>query len=100
LPRPLSSLALFNPRRRSLLRGNLLVLGSFAVSFPLSGFPGTRRNLLLLIPAMVALYGTFETARCMRPKQNLYYAGIVLCLFMDLLAVCLISFFLVFPYIA
>jgi len=99
LHRPVSSFAVFNLRRRSLLRGNILVLGSFAASFPLSGFPHTRATLLLIIPAVVALYGTFETARCMRPKHNLYYAGIVLCLLMDLLAVCLIFFFLLFPYI-
>jgi hypothetical protein len=99
LPRPLSSFAVFNLRRRSLLRGNILVLGSFAVSFPLSGFPGTRATPLLIIPAVLAFYGTFETLRCMRPQRDLYYAGIILCLFMDLLAVCLILFFLLFPYL-
>ncbi len=99
MPRPLSSFAVFNLRRRSLLRGNILVLGSFAASFPLSGFPGTRRTLLLIIPAFLAFYGTFDTVRCMRPQRDLYHAGIVLCLFMDLLAICLILFFLFFPYL-
>jgi hypothetical protein len=99
LPRPLSSFAVFNLRRRSLLRGTILVLGSFAVSFPLSGFPRTRATLLLIIPSVLAFYGTFETLRCMRPHRDLYHAGIVLCLFMDLLAVCLILFFLLFPYL-
>jgi hypothetical protein len=99
LTRPSSSSAVFNLRRRSLLRGNILVLGSFAVSFPLSGFPHTRATLLLIVPAVLAFLGTFDTLRCMRPERNLYHAGIVLYLFMDMLAVCLILFFLLFPYV-
>lgn len=99
MTRLLSSFAVFNLRRRSLLRGNILVLGSFAASFPLSGFPHTRATLLLIIPAVLAFFGTFDTLRCMRPKRDLYHAGIILCLFMDLLAVCLILFFLLFPYV-
>jgi hypothetical protein len=97
--RPLSSFALFDPRRRSLLRANLLVLGSFAASFYLSGFPLTRPNLLLLIPALVATAGTIDTFRCLTPRRNLYHAGIILYLFMDMLALCLIFFFLLFPYL-
>jgi hypothetical protein len=97
--RPLSSLAVFNLRRPSLLRGTILVLGSFAASFPLSGFPQTRATLLLVIPALLAMFGTLETALCMRPKRDLYHAGVVMCLFMDLLATCLIFFFLLFPYV-
>lgn len=99
MPRPLSSFALFDLRRRSLLRGNILVLGSFAASFPLSGFPQTRATLLLIIPAFLCLVGTFETLRCMRPKRDLYHAGVVMCLFTDMLAECLILFFLLFPYV-
>jgi hypothetical protein len=99
LTRPLSSFAVFNPRRRSLLRGNLLVVGSFAASFWLSGFPHSRATLLLLIPAFLALVGTFDTLRCIGRRRNLYHAGIILCLFMDLLAICLILFFLFFPYL-
>jgi hypothetical protein len=99
LTRPLSSFAVFNLRRRSLLRGNLLVLGSFAASFRISDFPRSRATLLLLIPAVVALLGTFDTLRCVRPHRNLYHAGVILCLFMDMLAICLILFFLFFPYL-
>lgn len=99
MPRALSSFAVFNLRRRSLLRGNLLVLGSFAVSFPLSGFPRTRANLLLVVPALLAMLGMFDTLRCMQPRRNLYYGGVMLLLFMDMLAICLILFFLFFPYL-
>jgi hypothetical protein len=99
LTRPLSSFAVFNLRRRSLIRGNLLVLGSFAASFRLSDFPRTRATLLLVIPAVVAMFGMWDTLRCMRPQRNLYHAGVMLLLFMDMLAICLILFFLFFPYV-
>jgi len=99
LTRPLASFALFNPRRRSLLRGSLLVLASFAASFRISDFPRSRATPLLVIPALVAILGTFDTLRCMQPHRNLYHAGVILCLFMDLLAICLILFFLFFPYL-
>ncbi len=99
MTRPLSSFALFNPRRRSLLRGTLLVLGSFVASFPLSGFPHTRATLLLILPSLLALYGTFETIRCIQPRWSLYHGGVILLIYMDLMAVCLILFFLFFPYL-
>jgi hypothetical protein len=99
LTRPLSSFAVFNLRRRSLIRGNLLVLGSFAASFRLSGFPRSRATLLLLIPAVLAFLGTIDTLRCMRPRWDFYHGGVVLCLLMDMMALCLILFFLLFPYV-
>ena len=99
LARPLSSFAVFNLRRRSLLRGNLLVLGSFVAAFPLSGFPHTRATPLLVIPAVLAFLGTFDTVRCMQPRWTFYHGGVILCLFMDMLAICLILFFLFFPYL-
>jgi hypothetical protein len=99
LPQPLSSFAFFHLKRRSLIRANILVLGSFAASFYLSGFPGTRPNLLLLLPALAATVGTIDTLRCLTPQRDLYHAGIILCLFMDMLALCLIFFFLLFPYL-
>jgi hypothetical protein len=96
---PLSSFAVFNLRRRSLLRGNLLVVGSFAAAFPLSGFPHSRATLLLLFPAAFALLGTFDTIRCIQPRWSLYHGGVILLIYMDLMAVCLILFFLLFPYL-
>jgi hypothetical protein len=91
--------ALFHIRRRSLLRGNLLVLGAFATAFPLSGFPHTRTNPLLALPALLALLGTLDTLRCVQPRWDLYHFGILLLLTMDTLAVALILVFLLFPYL-
>lgn len=99
MTRPLSSFAVFDLRRRSLLRANLLVLGSFAASFRLSGFPRSRATLLLIIPAVLALLGMFDTVRCMQPRWNFYHGGVILLIYMDLMAVCLILFFLLFPYL-
>jgi hypothetical protein len=97
--RHLSSFAVFNPHRRSLLRGNLLVLVSFAAAVRLSDFPRSRATLLLVIPAFLALLGTLDTARCMQPRWNFYHGGVVLCIYMDMMAMLLILFFLLSPYL-
>jgi hypothetical protein len=85
-------------RRHSLLRGNLLVLTSFAVAVLLSDFPHGRATPLLILPAIVAIVGTGETVRCMRKRWDYYHAGVILCIYMDLMAVIMILFFLVYPY--
>jgi hypothetical protein len=89
---------LFNPRRRSLLRGTLLVLLSVAVSLPLAHFPHNRRTPLLILPALVAILGTFDTVRCMQRRWSFYHGGVLLFIYMDLMAVCLILFLLLYPY--
>jgi hypothetical protein len=91
--------SIFNLRRISLLRGSLLVLGSFYASFRLSGFPATRATPLLGIPAVFALMGTLDTVRCMQRRWTLYHSGVLLLLLMDLMALCLILFFLFAPYL-
>jgi hypothetical protein len=96
LTRPISSFAIFHPRRRSLVRGTVLVLGSFAATFPLSGFPHPHPTLLLIIPALA---GTFDHIRCMQPRWSFYHGGVILLIYMDLMVLCLILFFLLFPYL-
>ena len=90
--------AIFNPRVHSLLRGSVLVLFSLAVSFPLSGFPANRATVLLLLPLLIALAGTLDTLRCMRSRWSLYHGGVLLLLYMDLMADVIILFFLFYPY--
>lgn len=89
----------FNLRRPSLARGSLLVLASFAIAFPLSGFPDDRRNLLLMLPAVFAVLGTLDTMRCVQRRWNLYHGGVILLLTMDMMAICLVLFFLLAPYL-
>jgi hypothetical protein len=96
---PVSSRAVFHWRRKSLLRGNVAVLVSLAAAFWISDFPRSRATPLLAIPALIAIAGMFDTVRCMQPRWNLYHGGVVLCLYMDLMAICLILFFLFFPYL-
>jgi len=87
-----------NPRQSSLLRSNLLVLVSLAVAFPLSDFPHNRPTLLLVFPALLAVVGTADTTRCMRKRWSFYHGGVLLCIYMDLMAVALILVFLLYPY--
>ena len=90
--------AFFNPRQRSLVRGNLLVLASFAGAVLLSDFPHNRPTLLLILPALLSLVGTGETVRCIRKRWSFYHAGVLFCIYMDLMAISMIFFFLLYPY--
>jgi hypothetical protein len=90
--------ALFNPRLRSLARGNFLVLSSLFVAVLLSHAPNLRATPLLLLPALGCLLGTADTVRCMRRRWSFYHGGVILCIYMDLLAMTLVLFFLLYPY--
>lgn len=90
--------AVLHLRSRSLLRGTLLVLVSFVAAFPLSDFPHNRATLLLLFPAFTALYGTWDTSRCLRRRWSLYHGAVLLLLYMDIMALVMIFFFLLYPY--
>ena len=90
--------AVFNLRARSLLRGTILVLMSLCMAFLLSGFPNARPSPKLLIPAFLALYGTYETSRCLRLRWSFYHGGVLLLLYMDVMALAMIFFLLLYPY--
>jgi hypothetical protein len=90
--------SLLNPRRRSLLRGNLLVLAALAAAIYLSDFPRSRATPLLIFPAIAAIAGTADTVRCMQRRWSLYHGGVLLFIYMDLMALCIILFFLLYPY--
>jgi hypothetical protein len=87
-----------NPRRRSLIRGILLVLLSLGFAVLISGFPVIHPNALLVLPAFVALAGTIDTVRCMQRRWSLYHGGVLLLIYMDLMALCMILFLLLYPY--
>jgi hypothetical protein len=99
LTHSLLSYAILNPRRRSLVRGNVLVLGSLAAAVRISDFPRSRATLWLVVPALLAMLGTVDTIRCMQPRWNFYHGGVVLCIYMDLMAMSLILFLLFSPYV-
>ena len=88
----------FNLRRRSLIRGNALVFASLLLAVLLSDFPHNRATLLLLLPVITAIAGTSETVRCLQRQWSFYHAGVMLCVYMDLMTVSIITFLLVYPY--
>ena len=90
--------SIFNLRQRSLTRANLLVVLSLVAAVFLSDFPHNRATLLLVLPALFAIAGTADTVRNIQPRWNFYHAGVILCIYMDLMAVALILFFLIYPY--
>jgi hypothetical protein len=90
--------AVFDMRSRSLLRGTLLVLGSLGVAFRIAHFPEARPTLWLTIPAFAALVGTWDTTRCLRVRWSWYHGGVLLFLYMDVLALAMIFFLLLYPY--
>ena len=50
------------------------------------------------IPTLISLVGTADTIRCMQPRWSFYHGGVLLCIYMDLMAVSMILFFFVYPY--
>lgn len=90
--------AVFNFRARSLVRGTVLVLASLLAAFLLSGFPHVRASLLLIVPAVAGLWGTFETLRCLQLRWSFYHGGVLLLLYMDVMALAMIFFLLLYPY--
>ena len=89
---------IFNPRKRSLLRGCLLVLISLVAAIFLSDFPHNHATPLLVLPALVAVAGTADTVRCMQRRWSFYHGGVLLLIYMDLMALCMILFLLLYPY--
>lgn len=87
-----------NPRIRSLPRGNVLVLSSLALALLLSHFPQNHPTLLLIIPALTAVAGTADTFRCLQRRWSFYHGGVILCIYMDIMALSLILFLLLYPY--
>jgi len=93
------TLAVLNPRNRSLARGNSIVLVSLAIATLISKAPHLRAAPLLALPLLGCLIGTADTVRCMRKRWSFYHGGVLLCLYMDLMAITLVLFFLLYPYL-
>lgn len=91
--------SVFNLRRKSLARGNVLVLGSVLAATLLSHFPQMKPTLWIAVPAVLVLLGMADTMRNIGRRWSLYSGGVVLCLYMDLMSFFLVLFFLLFPYI-
>lgn len=92
------SVTVFHLRSRSLLRANFLVLGSLVAALIIAQFPHNRATLYLILPTLGALYGTYDTLRCLRLRWSAYHAGVMLCVYMDILSLTMILFLLLYPY--
>ncbi len=88
----------FRYRCASLLRANVLVLGSLALAFSVSGFPANRPAPWILLPVLTAFFGTVETFRCLRPHWSFYHAAVLISLYMDMMALMMILFLALYPY--
>ena len=87
-----------NPRNRSLPRGPVLVVGSLVLAFSLAGFPDDRASLKLIIPTLLATLGTWDTIRCLQHRWSFYHGAVVVLIYMDIMALCMILFLLLYPY--
>ncbi len=89
------ALSLFRLRQRSLVRGVLLALAAFAASLLAAGFPhadalhGSRCQVVL---APVVFLGMLDTARCLGHRRNLYYAGVLILLYSELMILAMVLF--------
>ena len=89
---------ILDPRRKSLVRANLLVFLSLIAAIVLSDFPRNRATLWLIVPTVCILAGTADTVRCIRKRWSFYHAGVIFCIYMDLMADSMVLFFLFYPY--
>jgi hypothetical protein len=95
---PAHAPAFFTLRAKSLPRANVVVLVSLAVATLISHAPHLRPSLWLVLPFITMLLGTADTVRCMRRRWSFYHGGVLLCLYMDLMALTMALFFLLYPY--
>ncbi len=76
----------------------MLVLGSLLLAFRLAGFPDDRASIKLLIPTLIATLGTWDTMRCLQHRWSFYHGAVVVLIYTDILALCVILFLLLYPY--
>jgi hypothetical protein len=74
------------------------VLSGLVSAILLSNFPDIRTNPFLIFPALIAMAGTADTVRCMQRRWSFYHGGVLLLIYMDLMALCMILFLLLYPY--
>jgi|SRR5215472_8389541 len=90
----------FHIRRRSLPRGILLAVAAFLLSLRLGGFPDI--NALHLshwqaVPVAMAVWSMVETLRCAERTWSLYYAGVLIMLYSELMILMMAVFLFFYP---
>ncbi len=87
----------FHWRVPSLLRGNILVLGSLGASFVLTKFPANRPTPAIIFPVLFSILGAVETFRCLRSRWSFYHGAVMISLYMDAMALTMIVFLAFYP---
>ena len=90
--------AFFRLRDKSLTRGTLLVLASLPIALSLAGFPELKPAPAIALPLLIAIWGSCETVRCLRLRWSLYHMSVLLLLYMDVMALSMLLFLLIYPY--
>ncbi len=75
-----------------------MVLLSLGAAILLGHFPENHPTPLLILPLLTSIAGTVDTMRCIQRRWSFYHGGVILCLYMDIMAVSLIAFLLFYPY--
>lgn len=90
----------FNPRMPSLLRGNVIVLGSLAASFLIARFPQNRPSPAMIFPILTGAAGMADTFRCIRMRWSWYHGAVMISLYMDAMVLTMILFLAIYPLLA
>jgi len=82
------------------VRGIVLAMVAFATSLRLGGFPNINAlhaSHWQIVSALVAFWGMVETARCLGRQWTLYYAGVLLLLYTDLMILAMAVVLFLYP---
>jgi hypothetical protein len=85
-------------RQRSLFRATALVLGSLLASLLLAHWPDDPPSFKLLGPTVVALFGTWDTLRCLRARWSFYHGAVMILLYVDIMVISMILFLFLYPW--
>ena len=91
---------ILNLRRKSLVRGIILCMVAFLLSLRLSGFPDMNTMHLShwqLVPALLACWSMVETIRCAERTWSLYYAGVLILLYSEVMILGMAVFLFFYP---
>ena len=92
--------AFFNPRTPSLLRANLVVLGSLAIAFLIARFPQNHPSPAMIFPILAAAAGMADAFRCIRMQWSWYHGAVMVSLYMDAMVLTMILFLAIYPLLA
>ena len=75
------------------------MLSSLLIATLMSKAPHLQATPLLLLPMLGCMLGMADTVRCMRKRWDFYHGGVLMCLYMDLMAIAMVLFYLLYPYL-